>query len=192
MSVGFVRSAPTAENPVVAGILERYPSLQEDYGYEDEWSGASLLYVEAMPPKGGDICFADLYAAYDALSSSMQGYLATLEAVHRATTFARGDGKRPQAVHPLVRAHPESGRTTLFVSPGFTVRICEVGEAESRELLDMLFAHATRPEVHYRHKWRPGQLVACDNRATMHCATGGYAPPARRTLFRAIVGGIAA
>jgi taurine dioxygenase len=98
--------------------------------------------------------------------------------------------KTPDVAHPIVRTHRETGRKALFVSPGFTVRIGEVGEAESRELLDILFAHATRPEVQYRHEWRPGQLVACDNRAVMHCATGGYTPPARRTLFRAIVGGV--
>ena len=91
-------------------------------------------------------------------------------------------------MHPVVRTHPESGKKALFVHPGFTVCIDAMDEDKSRELLDELFDHATRPEFIYRHKWQPGQMVACDNRATMHSATGGYEGKPR-TLWRMIVGG---
>ena len=94
----------------------------------------------------------------------------------------------PDVLHPVVRTHRESGKMALFVNPGFTVRIEGMDEDESRELLDELFEHATKPEFIYRHKWQPGQIVASDNRATMHSATGGYGGKPR-TLWRMIVGG---
>ena len=89
----------------------------------------------------------------------------------------------------MLRRHPETGRTVLFVNPGFTRRIVELDDGESAALLAELFAHATQPAYHYRHRWRPGQIVVCDNRASIHTATGGYTAAARRTLWRSFVGG---
>lgn len=172
-----------------------------DLGYMAVPADYTLLYAVETPPSGGDTLFVNMVHAYETLPGDVKRRIDGLSAIHRVfggqTTrqsqlilSAGQQDKTPDVAHPIVRTHRETGRKALFVSPGFTVRIREVGEAENRELLDILFAHATRPEVQYRHEWRAGQLVACDNRATMHCATGGYAPPARRTLFRAIVGGV--
>ena len=94
----------------------------------------------------------------------------------------------PDVSHPLVRTHRETGRKALFVNPGFTVRIEGMEEDESRALLDELFDHATHPGFLYRNHWQQGQIVDCDNRATMHTATGGY-EGRPRTLWRMIVGG---
>jgi taurine dioxygenase len=96
------------------------------------------------------------------------------------------ESRIPAVTHPIVRVHPVTGRRALFVNPGFTRCVVGLEPAASEALLDALYAHATRPEFQYRHKWRAGDVVGCDNRATMHTATGGYAEP--RTLYRAIVG----
>ena len=53
---------------------------------------------------------------------------------------------------------------------------------ESRRLLKELFAHCTRPEFVYRHKWRVGDVVMWDNCATLHRATVDYG--ARRRLMQ--------
>ncbi|MFN7418741.1 MAG: TauD/TfdA dioxygenase family protein, partial [Alphaproteobacteria bacterium] len=45
---------------------------------------------------------------------------------------------------------------------------------ESQALLGFLFAHLTREEFIYRHRWTEGDLLMWDNRCTMHFAEGGY------------------
>ncbi len=150
-----------------------------------------------VPETGGDTLFANMYRAYDGLPEPMKRRIEGLSAIHRygwnggAAVVVLSEEQRtahPDVAHPVVRTHPETGRKALFVNPGFTMKIAGMDEGEGRALLKELFDHALDPEFRYRHEWRAGQIVACDNRATMHCATGGYGA-ARRTLWRMIVGG---
>ena len=67
--------------------------------------------------------------------------------------------------HPVVRVHPETGRKGLFVNPGFTSHIVGVSDAESRGILDLLYAHLTKPEHTIRHRWAPGDVGIWDNRS---------------------------
>lgn len=168
-----------------------------DLSYDVRPSDATLLYSVEVPEFGGDTLFANMYRAYETLPEPTKRRIEGLSAVHRygwnggaAVVALSEEQKRahPDVVHPVVRVHPETGRAALFVNPGFTMKIAAMDEDEGRTLLDELFDHARRPEFQYRHPWRAGQIVACDNRASMHCATGGYGA-ARRTLWRMIVGG---
>jgi len=84
--------------------------------------------------------------------------------------------------------HPETGRKALFVSEHFTTRIVGIPEDESRALLDELFARSTRPELQYRHVWRPHDMVFWDNRSVTHLAAGTPAH-LRRKLYRTTVEG---
>ncbi len=86
----------------------------------------------------------------------------------------------------MVRGHARTGRRSLFVNPGYTVRINGVPRDESDAILGELFAHSERPEFCYRHRWAVGQLVGIDNRATLHCAMADYREPMRK--LRMIVG----
>lgn len=72
----------------------------------------------------------------------------------------------------MVRTHPENGRKALFVSEHFTTRIVDVPEDESRALLDELFRLSTLPELVYRHRWQPHDMVFWDNRSVTHLAAG--------------------
>ena len=85
--------------------------------------------------------------------------------------------------HPVVRVHPETGRKSLFVNPGFTSHIEGVSDAESRGILDLLYAHLTKPEHIVRHRWRLGDLVLWDNRNTLHYANRDYGDN-RRVMHR--------
>ncbi|MDB5907944.1 MAG: tauD, partial [Massilia sp.] len=67
-------------------------------------------------------------------------------------------------------------------------RIIGLPEAESREVLDALFEHSTRPEHIYRHQWRPHDMVFWDNRSLMHLAAG-CPEDQRRTLYRTTMEG---
>ena len=82
--------------------------------------------------------------------------------------------------------HPATGRKAIFVNPGFTVRILGLAEADSRALLDELFAHCLQDRFRYDHAWRVGDLVAWDNAVTMHSATVRELPVGAIT---AVVGG---
>ncbi len=96
---------------------------------------ASILHLKEVPSVGGDTLFANMYAAYEELSNSMQHFLAGLTAVHdggrnysgREPSSSREDGY-PRAEHPVVRTHPITGRQALFVNRMFTTHIVQAQE----------------------------------------------------------------
>ena len=141
-------------------------------------SGAlSMLYAEAIPPKGGDTEFADLRAAYDELDSEMKDEIEGLMAEHTIfhsrgllghTDYSEEERKALPAVrHPLVRAHPGSQRKTLYLG-AHASHIIDWPIPEGRLLLHDLTAHATDRRFTYAHQWAVGDLVIWDNRCTLH------------------------
>ncbi len=80
----------------------------------------------------------------------------------------------------MIRAHPETGRPSLFVNPLFTMKIDGLRRAESDALLDMLYEVATRPEHQMRWHWSAGDVAFWDNRCTMHYALLDYGKERRR------------
>jgi alpha-ketoglutarate-dependent 2,4-dichlorophenoxyacetate dioxygenase len=140
-----------------------------------------MLHAVAVPPAsalgGGETEFADMRAAYDALSEPMKEALDGLVAVHdifwsRAqigfTDFLPGDREKyPPSRQRLVRRHPGSGRKTLYLS-AHASHIEGWPVADGRILLYDLNLFATRPQFVYSHQWREGDLVIWDNRSTMH------------------------
>ena len=72
------------------------------------------------------------------------------------------------STHPVLRTHPKTGRTALFVNTEFTRRFAHMTTEESEGLLGYLTTHAHRPEFCYVHRWRPGDVVMWDNRAAQH------------------------
>ena len=150
---------------------------------------ASILYLHTIPDNGGgDTGYASMYAAYDALSDNMKGYLEGLTAVHEgAHQFGEGT---PDAVHPVVPTHPESGRKLLYVNPAFTIRINEVPRTEGDAILKFLYTHCIREEWTTRFKWEPHSIAFWDNRCVWHRAIGDYLPQVR-SGFRVQIEGTA-
>ena len=156
----------------------------------------TILYMQEVPPAGGDTLFASMYAAYEALSEPMRRLLAGLTALHDGETTYRGryegmknsDTPYPSAVHPVVRTHPVSGRQALFVNRIFTKRILELSPRESDALLEMLFRHVETPEFQCRFHWAPGSVAFWDNRCAQHHALWDYYPHRRRGLRVTIQG----
>ena len=168
---------------------------------------ASVLVGDVMPAFGGDTMWADTRTAYERLSPAVQAAIDTLEAVHRIsplaywgepfdTALGRDDAQRlfddaakvPPVIHPVVRVHPVTGRKNLFVNPGFTTHIVGMSRIESDGLLRLLYEHATQPELVLRHRWRAGDVVIWDNRATMHYAVDDYGA-AQRCMRRVTIRG---
>jgi taurine dioxygenase len=158
---------------------------------------ATLLYGSVIPSVGGATLFASQYAAWEALSPALQALLRGRQGIHSARRgYARdgmygerdqgrsmairyGDDALATQAHPIARVHPETGRTALFVSPGYTIGIEGLADAEAQPLLMELFRHQVREDFVYRHRWQTGMLLMWDNRCVVHAATGGYDGHAR-------------
>lgn len=156
--------------------------------YTEEPPMGAILAARELPPYGGDTLFANMYAAYDALSDGMKAMLAPLKALNSSAkgaaqvTRLRGDDSGPgkdagslrEAMHPVIRTHPETGRKALYVSRGHTTRFDGMTEAESAPLLEWLFDHQIRPEFTCRFRWSPGSIAFWDNRAVQHYPINDY------------------
>jgi alpha-ketoglutarate-dependent taurine dioxygenase len=148
----------------------------------------SILNAVVIPLAGGDTMFSNQAAAYQSLSAPLRAFLDTLTAVHDGRAqfgdllARRGEGEWDGEVfdrlepveHPVIRTHPETGERTLFVNPGFTSHLKGLVRDESTALLNLLYAHSTKPEHVVRYHWRAGDLAFWDNRATMHAVVGDY------------------
>jgi len=158
---------------------------------------AAVLRAEVIPPVGGDTCFASLSAAYDALSPTMQNWLADAKAVHVVPegfkeginihqygpdAEARFDTEYPPREWPLVVRHPDSGRKSLFVVPGYMVHIVGLKRAESHALIRFLCHHVASASFVYRHHWQPGDLVVWDEVMALHRAPNDFEPHHRRVV----------
>ncbi len=189
---------------------EVYALDSADNGFADVWHTdvtfmprpplGSILRAVVLPPSGGDTNWADSQLAYESLSAPVRALSDQLTAVHdgnrefgyylaqrRGGQGSVWDGevvtRLDPVEHPVVRVHPETGRRGLFVNPGFTSHIVGVSEAESRGILDLLYAHLTKPEHIVRHRWRPGDVAMWDNRSTAHYANRDYGT-AHRVMHR--------
>ncbi len=143
----------------------------------------AILQMVVAPPKGGATHWASMTAAYDELDDATKKRIEGLHALHRSWW-------QPvqEAIHPVVRRHPETDRKTLFVNGIFTKRIVELDEAESNELLQRLCHHATEDRFTVRHDWRSGDVAFWDNRCTQHRVDNDFGN-ARRCGHRVAIDG---
>lgn len=136
---------------------------------------ATTLYSLEIPSTGGETKIADLRAAYDDLSDAMKQRIDDLK-VHniydtRATLRDQTDvtnDKLSNAVHPLVRVHPDTGRKALYLSRLMTRNVAGMDPAESASLLEELFRHIEQDKYVYAHPWKVGELLMWDNRSVNH------------------------
>jgi alpha-ketoglutarate-dependent taurine dioxygenase len=158
---------------------------------------AAMLHAIKVPSIGGDTLWANMEAAYDELSAPMQRFLDGLNCEHSADVLLRrfaNAGVKMSAtmeerlfVHPLVRVHPETGRKSLFVNGFYTTRIVDLGEAESRAVLDYLRQHIEQNRFQCRVRWEVDTAVLWDERSTLHFAMPDYDEP--RILHRLMIEG---
>ena len=200
-------------HPAWPRLVEGHPEVMEIYTDEnseriagEDWHSdvscdltpplGTILYMLEPPPVGGDTLFANMNAAFEALSAPMQALLEGLTALHDGEQAYRGrykgadeTGKQyPRAIHPVVRTHPVSGKKSLFVNRIFTTRILELAPRESDALLRMLFEHTAQPAFQCRFQWQAGSVAFWDNRCAQHYAVWDYYPHRRRALRVTIIG----
>lgn len=171
-----------------------------DKSFRPEPSLATILHAVTMPPDGGDTCFANMYAAYDALSEVEKAELDDVRVIHSWELSQQKHGltatpeeiaDAPPMSHPLVRVHPDSGRKCLFM--GVHASHFDGGAmAEGRARLAALEAHATEECFVYRHHWCAGDLLMWDNRCLLHRADANFdAARYPRVLHRTCLRGTA-
>jgi len=161
----------------------------------------SILRAVTLPPLGGDTCFANMYAAYEALSAPIRRLVDGLRAVHDVTKplskgIAAGhvtadlreiQERWPPVEHPVVRTHPVTRRRALFVNANSTTRLVGLSERENAALLPLLIDHVRSPEFQCRFRWEVDSVAFWDNRPTQHFAVPDYSE--RRVMHRVTLAG---
>lgn len=182
-------------------------TFHSDWSFQARPPAGTCLLAITIPPVGGDTLYADQHAALEAMPDSLRSRIEGRMAIHSARGGYALDGMygakdqqtdrsmdiRPDdsalatQLHPIVRAHPETGRLGLFGCIGYIIGIDAMPDDEARRLLIELYHWQTRDEFVYRHRWEPGMLVMWDNRSVLHRATGGY-DGYERLLHRTTIG----
>ena len=200
-------------HPAWPRLVDGHPEVMEIYADEntrriagEDWHSdvscdrepplGTILQMLEVPPVGGDTLFANMYAAYESLSTPMRRLLDGMTAIHDGEYVYRGrydgaddEGKTfPRSEHPVGRTHPVSGRKALFVNRLFTTRIVQLSKRESDAVLGFLVEHAASPMFQCRFRWRPGSVAFWDNRCAQHYALWDYYPNRRRGLRVTIKG----
>ena len=153
-----------------------------DKSFREAPSMATLLHANCLPPNGGDTCFANMYAAYEALPHETKDELKDKKVIHSWELSRENIGRTlsqkeiddaPPMVHPLIRQHPETSRNCLFL--GMHASHIE-GETvmKSRSRIEALEKHATNKEFIFRHCWSDGDLLMWDNRCLLHRADTNF------------------
>ncbi|RZU02435.1 taurine dioxygenase [Rivibacter subsaxonicus] len=220
--VAFARHFGELEDHPVAGSDPENPGLVRIYKspeqpadrYENAWHtdatwrekppfGCVLRCIEC-PPVGGDTMWVNMVEAYARLPEHIKAQIAGLRARHSIEASfgaAMPIEKRlalkaqfPDAEHPVVRTHPETGEKVLFVNAFTThftnfhtpenVRFGQDHTAGSAQLLQYLISQAHIPEYQVRWRWQPDSMAMWDNRSTQHYAVMDY-PPCHRKMERA-------
>ena len=214
--VAFARHFGELEDHPVAGSDPENPGLVRIYKspdtpndrYENSWHtdatwrekppfGCVLRCVEC-PPVGGDTMWANMVLAYERLPVHVKAQIATLRARHSIEASfgaAMPAEKRlalksqyPDAEHPVVRTHPDTGRKSLYVNPMFTLRIRGMSQAEGDALLGFLFEHCAKPDWSCRFRWTAGSVALWDNRCVWHYALDDYREH-ERVMHRVTIAG---
>ncbi|MEM9042806.1 MAG: TauD/TfdA family dioxygenase [Actinomycetota bacterium] len=185
---------------------EATPGLENGWHSDVTWrlepSLGSVLRMIEGPEVGGDTLFADMAEAYEGLPDDVKEAVAGRTARHDFTRFKLGMRKRgatddevaemearyPNPHHPVIRTHPETGRSSIYVNAAFTKEIDDMDVAESSELLELLYRQATYPEYQVRLRWEPNTIAFWDNRAVQHYAASDYWPQVRRVERVTIIG----
>lgn len=149
--------------------------FHSDGSHRDAPYRATTLYAVQIPSRGGETKFANLYMAYETLPDEMKARIADLKASYIYDVYAtlrdqvnESAENLSNAVHPLVKTHPATGRKSLYLSRLMSRSIVGMEREESDALLEELFEHAERPEFVYAHEWTVGDLLIWDNRCLNH------------------------
>jgi taurine dioxygenase len=190
----FVTIEDTADNPPKA---DRWHT---DIPFVAQPPNIAVLHMREVPPVGGDTMWANLYAAYEALSPAMQRMIATVDLrldmgtsrdavkqMYGEEYYREIEPQLHEVTHPLVRVHPITGRPALYLCGAFMLGIAGMHDDESAALLSLLRTRLDDPNLQCRWRWEQYDVAMWDERCTNHRALADHYPH-RRVVRRCLVG----
>ncbi|MFY4259740.1 TauD/TfdA dioxygenase family protein [Achromobacter xylosoxidans] len=192
------------ENGKPVGLSDAGQDWHTDMSYSRTIAFSNVLYGIRIPMRDGrslgNTEFCNMHAAYDDLPDALKTELDGMTITHDFNKFwemmRREKGstrpplteeqkrRKPPVSHPVFLTHPITGRKVLYANPGYSVKINELPEARSAEVLDFLFQHQLQEKYRYRHQWQEGDVLMWDNMGTIHNAVADYRPDEPRLIKR--------
>jgi taurine dioxygenase len=186
------------------GLADAGQDWHTDMSYSHMIAFANVLYALEVPQRNGKALgateFSSMRAAFEGLPENLKEKLDGMTVLHDFNKFwemmRREKGSKrpplteaqrkakPPVSHPIFLLHPVTGKKVLYANPGYSVRINELPEKESDEMLAFLFGHQLKPEYRYRHEWAKGDLLMWENFGTIHNAIADYGPDEHRLIKR--------
>jgi taurine dioxygenase len=192
------------ENGKPIGARDAGQDWHTDMSYSATIALANVLYALQVPrrdgkPLGGTE-FANMHAAYDGLPDELKHRLDGMTVLHDFAKFwdmmrqrpgswrpALSNEQRrqkPPVSHPIFLIHPITSGKVLYCNPGYAIRINELPENESNDMLAFLFEHQLQAKYRYLHRWTEGDLLFWDDIGTLHNAQADYGPDEHRLIKR--------
>jgi taurine dioxygenase len=192
------------ENGKPIGFADAGQSWHTDMSYSKTIAFANVLYGMRIPYRDGRSLgateFSNMHAAYAGLPNDLKQRLDGMTVRHDFNKFwemmRREKGSKrpplteaqrkmkPPVSHPIFLVHPLTGRKVLYANPGYSMRINELPERESDEILAFLFEHQLQPKYRYTHHWQEGDLMIWEDIGTIHNAIADYGPNEHRLIKR--------
>jgi len=192
------------ENGKPLGLSDAGQDWHTDMSYSATIAFANVLYALKVPRRNGKVLgsteFASMGAAYEDLPADIKTKLDGKTITHDFAKFwdkmraqpgstrkpltEEQRAKKPPVSHPAALTHPITGKKVLYANPGYAMRINELPEAESDELLEFLFKHQLQPKYCYVHEWTEGDVLMWDNIGTLHQAWPDYTAEEHRLIKR--------
>jgi len=192
------------ENGKPLGLSDAGQSWHTDMSYSKTIAFCNVLYGIKIPHRNGEPLgnteFCDQRAAYDTLPADLKSRLEGKTVLHDFSKFwdmmrrEKGSTRpplteaqkkaKPPVSHPIFLTHPITGRKALYANPGYSMRINELPEKESDEILEFLFEHQTKPEFRFAARWQVGDVLMWDNMRVIHNAVADYTPAEPRYIKR--------
>ncbi len=186
------------------GLADAGQGWHTDMSYSKTIAFANVLYGIEIPHRDGKPLgateFSSMTAAHDGLPEDLKRRLEGKTVLHDFNKFwemmrrEKGSARaplteaqrkaKPPVSHPVFLTHPINGRKVLYANPGYSMRINELPEKESDEILAFLFEHQVKPEYRYRFTWTKGDVLMWENFGTIHNAVADYGPHEHRFIKR--------
>ena len=186
------------------GLADAGQDWHTDMSYSKMIAFTNVLYGIEIPHRDGkplgNTEFSNMRAAYVALPDELKKKLDGMTVLHDFNKFWENMRKQPGCTrpplteaqlkakppvsHPIFLTHPITDEKILYANPGYAMRINELPEKESDEILNFLFEHQLQPQFRYRHLWTAGDVLMWDNMGTIHNAVADYAPDEHRFIKR--------
>jgi taurine dioxygenase len=186
------------------GLSDAGQDWHTDMSYSRMIAFTNVLYGMVIPHRDGkplgNTEFCNMHAAYDALPEEIKTRLNGMTATHDFNKFwemmrrERGSSRppltdaqraaKPPVSQPIFLTHPITGKKVLYANPGYAMRIDQLSQDESDEMLTYLFEHQLRPEFRYANQWEAHDVLMWDNMGTIHNAVPDYLPHEHRYIRR--------